>query len=125
MIKMEALVGVSSRGLGTLSEGKGAKIVNDNFYLVTAADIVADPSAPEAYVDALMEGADWTLDPISGEWKAEFQESQIRQVEDAVRRTPKDTSERQDEVLRIFENFLEEVKLKNSITILQNNQFYK
>lgn len=53
-------VGVSTRGLGTLEETtKGYKLVKDDFHLSTAADIVADPSAPDAFVNGIMEGVEW------------------------------------------------------------------
>lgn len=53
-------LGVSSRGMGSLKESRnGISIVGDDFHLATAADIVADPSAPDAYVDGIMEGRDW------------------------------------------------------------------
>jgi hypothetical protein len=52
-------LGVSSRGLGTLKEENGMKVVSDDFMLATAADIVADPSAPDAFVQGIMEGKEW------------------------------------------------------------------
>lgn len=55
-------LGVSSRGLGSLKEEDGCKIVCDDFMLATAADIVADPSAPDAFVDGIMEGREWIWD---------------------------------------------------------------
>jgi hypothetical protein len=51
--------GVSSRGMGSLKESNGVNIVQSDFMLATAADIVADPSAPDAYVRGLMEGKEW------------------------------------------------------------------
>jgi len=54
-----ALLGVSSRGLGTLKESQGKKIVQSDFILATAADIVSDPSAPSAFVQGIMEGVDF------------------------------------------------------------------
>ena len=50
---------VSSRGMGSLTKKNGANYVNDDFYLATAADIVADPSAPNAFVEGIMEGKEW------------------------------------------------------------------
>ena len=50
---------VSSRGMGSLTKKNGANYVNDDFYLATAADIVADPSAPNAFVQGIMEGKEW------------------------------------------------------------------
>ena len=52
-------LGVSSRGMGSLKEKDGVNVVADDFMLATAADIVADPSAPDAFVDGIMEGKEW------------------------------------------------------------------
>jgi len=58
-----ASLGVSSRGMGSLrTEGHDIQIVQDDFYLVTAGDIVADPSAPDAFVNGIMEGKEWVWD---------------------------------------------------------------
>lgn len=58
-----ATLGVSSRGMGSLKQGRsGAQEVQGDFYLATAADIVADPSAPDAFVNGIMEGAEWVWD---------------------------------------------------------------
>ena len=54
-----AKLGVSSRGMGSLKQRGGANVVSDDFYLATAADIVADPSAPNAFVEGIMEGKEW------------------------------------------------------------------
>ena len=65
-------IGVSSRGMGTLKPNKeGIMEVQDDFHLATAADIVADPSAPNAYVRGIMENAEWVLDSVSGSWRAQ------------------------------------------------------
>jgi len=55
-------LGVSSRGMGSLDERDGAKYVRSDFYLAAAADIVADPSAPSAFVQGIMEGKEWVWD---------------------------------------------------------------
>ena len=52
-------LGVSSRGIGSLKETNGCKVVADDYMLATAADIVADPSAPDAFVNGIMEGKEW------------------------------------------------------------------
>jgi len=57
-----AKLGVSSRGMGSLDQKNGANYVRDDFYLATAADIVADPSAPNAFVEGVMEGKEWVWD---------------------------------------------------------------
>ena len=55
-------LGVSSRGVGSLREQNGVKYVGEDFQLATAADIVADPSAPDAFVNGIMEGKEWVWD---------------------------------------------------------------
>ena len=55
-------LGVSSRGMGSLAQKNGANYVKNDFYLATAADIVADPSAPNAFVQGIMEGKEWVWD---------------------------------------------------------------
>lgn len=63
LINEGAQLGVSSRGMGTLKpNGRGIQEVQDDFYLATAADIVADPSAPDAFVNGIMEGKEWVWD---------------------------------------------------------------
>jgi len=59
LINEGAKLGVSSRGMGSLEPRRGAQVVKDDFYLATAADIVADPSAPNAFVEGIMEGKEW------------------------------------------------------------------
>ena len=55
-------LGVSSRGMGSLKKENNSNVVQDDFMLATAADIVADPSAPDAFVDGIMEGKEWVWD---------------------------------------------------------------
>ena len=62
LIDEGAQLGVSSRGMGSLEPKSGAQYVRDDFYLATAADIVADPSAPNAFVEGIMEGKEWVWD---------------------------------------------------------------
>ena len=73
---------VSSRGMGSLTKKNGANYVNDDFYLATAADIVADPSAPNAFVDGIMEGKEWvwTNGLLQEQEVAEMKEEIERQV---------------------------------------------
>ena len=59
LIRDGGKLGVSSRGMGSLESKGGANYVKDDFYLATAADIVADPSAPQAFVEGIMEGKEW------------------------------------------------------------------
>ena len=62
LIDEGAMLGVSSRGMGSLEPKNGAQVVRKDFYLATAADIVADPSAPNAFVEGIMEGKEWVWD---------------------------------------------------------------
>jgi len=64
-----ANLGVSSRGMGSLKSENGVMVVQPDYSLATAADIVADPSAPGAYVKGIMEGVEWFYDENNG-WKA-------------------------------------------------------
>ena len=62
LIDEGAKLGVSSRGMGSLEPLRNMQVVKDDFYLATAADIVADPSAPNAFVEGIMEGKEWVWD---------------------------------------------------------------
>ena len=98
-----ANLGVSSRALGSLKTNKdGIQIVQDDFVLSTAADIVADPSAPDAFVRGIMEGHEWVY--IDGK----YVEKQIAETKRLIQKTP---STRLDEVSIVaFENFLNSIK---------------
>ena len=69
-----AKLGVSSRGMGSLDQKNGANVVRKDFYLATAADIVADPSAPNAFVEGIMEGREWIWN------NGLIQESEVQQI---------------------------------------------
>jgi hypothetical protein len=78
-----AKLGVSSRGMGSLKQNnEGVMEVQDDFFLATAADIVADPSAPDAFVRGIMEGVEWVWD--NGILKAQ----QIEEMKKEIQRTP-------------------------------------
>ena len=62
LIDEGAVLGVSSRGMGSIQQQGGRSMVVEDFYLATAADIVADPSAPDAFVEGIMEGKEWVWD---------------------------------------------------------------
>ena len=79
LIDEGASLGVSSRGLGSLKERNGVNEVQEDFMLATAADIVADPSAPDAYVQGIMENKEWTF--VNGIWQEkELEESKAKIV---------------------------------------------
>ena len=71
---------VSSRGMGSLTKKGGANYVNDDFYLATAADIVADPSAPSAFVEGIMEGKEWVWN------NGLLQEQEVADIKDEMER---------------------------------------
>jgi hypothetical protein len=72
LIDEGVMLGVSSRGVGSLKmTNEGHKIVGEDFMLATAADIVADPSAPDAFVQGIMEGKEWVYDSNKKVWIAE------------------------------------------------------
>ena len=88
LINEGAQLGVSSRGMGSIEQRNGASYVKDDFYLATAADIVADPSAPDAFVEGIMEGKEWVWDngllvekDIEA-WKMEVINTKRRQLEE-------------------------------------------
>ena len=95
-------LGVSSRGLGSVRLNKeGINEVQDDFHLATV-DIVADPSAPDAFVQGIMESADWILE--NGVWKA----IQIEQAQNTIRKASK--ADLNKVKLQVFEQFLRTIK---------------
>lgn len=94
-----ATLGVSTRGMGTLEEkSDGTKLVKDDFYLATAADIVADPSAPSAFVRGIMEQREWVWD--SGILK----EVQIDEYKKIITKSSKKNLE--ENMIKTFQDFL-------------------
>ena len=93
-------LGVSSRGLGTLAVNEeGVKIVSDDFMLATAADIVSDPSAPDAFVSGIMEGKDWVWD--GGVVREQLARKTYKTVNTLV-----DNKQLEENKLGLFQNFL-------------------
>ena len=93
-------LGVSSRGVGSLKQTReGVNIVGDDFMLATAADIVADPSAPDAFVEGIMEGKDWVWD--GGILREKFAAKTYQEIDTLT--TQKKLEERK---LALFNNFL-------------------
>jgi hypothetical protein len=101
LIEGGAQLGVSSRGMGSLKNVNGINIVQNDFYLATAADIVADPSAPGAFVQGIMEGADWVLE--NGIWKQQYIEEAKKELKKVSRKDIEKVS------LQIFENFIKKL----------------
>ena len=98
LIDEGAKLGVSSRGMGSLRNVKGTNIVQDDFHLATAADIVADPSAPEAFVEGVMEGKEWVWD--NGVIKEREIEKIRNELTNAKRKQLEETK------LNLFKSFL-------------------
>jgi hypothetical protein len=103
LIDEGANLGVSSRGLGSLKTGRdGVQLVQDDFMLATAADIVADPSAPDAFVRGIMENRQWVF--VDGK----FVEKQIEETKRLIQKaTSKNLNE---EKLSAFRNFLNSLR---------------
>jgi len=91
-------LGVSSRGMGSIQKSEDCNVVADDFMLTTAADIVADPSAPDAFVNGIMEGKEWVWD--NGLLKEKEVAKYQRYMEGANRRTM------EEKTLKVFEHFL-------------------
>ncbi len=91
-------LGVSSRGMGSLEERNGANYVRDDFMLATAADIVADPSAPDAFVNGIMEGKEWVWE------NGILKEQQIAKYHRYISESTKRNIE--ERKLKAFEHFL-------------------
>ena len=99
LINEGANLGVSSRGMGSLKDKGGVMEVQKDFYLATAADIVADPSAPDAYVQGVMEGVEWVWE--NGILKAQQLEQVKEEIEQATR-----SRQLEEKKIEVFERLL-------------------
>lgn len=110
LLKSGANLGVSSRGMGSLKPNKaGIMEVQDDFHLATAADIVADPSAPNAFVKGVMENVDWVYDAASDSW---YQEK-LHETRKQMHKMTMDEIEQSK--LGIFESFIQGLSSKKNI----------
>ena len=99
LIDEGAQLGVSSRGMGSLKAGKnGISEVQGDFYLATAADIVADPSAPDAFVAGIMEGKEWIWD------NGLLKETQIQKYKDKIENSSR--KDRENVLVEAFKDFI-------------------
>ena len=99
LIDEGAQLGVSSRGMGSLKAGKnGISEVQGDFYLATAADIVADPSAPDAFVHGIMEGKEWIWD------NGLLKETQIQKYKDKIEKSSR--KDRENVLVEAFKDFI-------------------
>jgi len=101
LISEGAQLGVSSRGLGSLKERNGINEVQGDFMLATAADIVADPSAPDAFVSGIMEGKEWVF--VNGKWT----EQDIEEAQNTISRA--NIRDLEEEKMQVFSNFLDKL----------------
>ena len=101
LIEGGAQLGVSSRGMGSLKMENGINVVQGDFHLATAADIVADPSAPGAFVQGIMEGKEWML--VNGIWTEQHYDVAKQEIKQASSKDIEAVS------LKIFENFLKKL----------------
>ena len=100
LIEEGVKLGVSSRGIGSLKPTReGVNVVGDDFMLSTAADIVADPSAPDAFVEGIMEGKDWVWD--GGILREKFAEKTYQTINTLV-----DQKQLDEKKLNLFNDFL-------------------
>ena len=100
LIEEGVKLGVSSRGIGSLKMTKeGINVVGDDFMLATAADIVADPSAPDAFVEGIMEGKEWVWD--GGILREKFAHKTYKQINTLV-----DQKKLDEQKLNLFSDFL-------------------
>jgi hypothetical protein len=108
LLKSGANLGVSSRALGSLipDSKTGAMMVQPDLRLATAADIVADPSAPEAFVKGIMENVDWVYDPVKGTWHEEKLDNMKKQIHKMS------LKEIEEQKFAIFENYLSSITFK-------------
>ena len=102
LIDEGAVLGVSSRGMGSIQQQNGRNMVGKDFYLATAADIVADPSAPDAFVEGIMEGKEWVWD--NGVLKSITVEKYKSEIEKAKRQ------ELAEKKSKIFADFMSKLK---------------
>jgi len=110
LLKSGANLGVSSRGMGSLKPNKmGIMEVQDDFRLATAADIVADPSAPDAFVKGIMENVDWVYDSVKDTWI----EQRLHETRKNIRKMSMDELERNK--FSIFESYMKSLSSKNNL----------
>jgi hypothetical protein len=100
-------LGVSSRAMGSLKEQNGIMVVQNDLKISTAADIVADPSAPDAFVNGIMEGVEWIFDPIKETWLEEKANNLVKQIHKMSKR------QLEEQKLSIFENYIASLTVKN------------
>ena len=101
LIDEGAQLGVSSRGMGSLENKGGTNYVKSDFYLATAADIVADPSAPQAFVNGVMEGKEWIWD------NGIIKEQDVSEIKEQIERETRQRQAKAD--AHAFQSFMQKL----------------
>jgi len=107
LLESGANLGVSSRAMGSLKESNGRMVVQSDLKLSTAADIVADPSAPDAFVKGIMENVEWLYDPVKNTWH----EQKLHETKNKIHSMSK--SHLEEQRLAIFEDYIASLAIKN------------
>lgn len=107
LLESGANLGVSSRAMGSLKESNGRMVVQSDLKLSTAADIVADPSAPDAFVKGIMENVEWLYDPVKNTWH----EHKLHETKNKIHSMSK--SQLEEQRLAIFEDYIASLAIKN------------
>jgi hypothetical protein len=101
LIEAGAQLGVSSRGLGSIKERSGISEVQDDFMLATAADIVSDPSAPDAFVEGIMESREWVM--VDGIWQGR----EVEQAQEIIKTASR--HELEEAKMNVFSSFMDKL----------------
>ena len=110
ILKSGGKIGVSSRGMGSLKPGKdGIMEVQGDYRIATAADIVADPSAPHAFVEGIMEGVEWIYDPVKDTWL----EEKVQTIKKKIKKMSR--SQIEEQKLAIFEDYMAALASRNNL----------
>ena len=110
LIKSGGKIGVSSRGMGSIKPlPEGIMEVQSDFRLATAADIVHDPSAPQAFVEGILENVEWIYDPVKGTWHEEA----LHEIKNELNKLS--TKEIEAQALGLFEDYIASLISKSNI----------
>ena len=109
LLESGANLGVSSRGMGSLKESNGVMVVQSDYKIATAADIVADPSAPNAFVKGIMENVEWIYDPVKDTWL----EEKVHSIKGKIKKMTR--SQIEEQKLAIFEDYMATLASRNKL----------
>jgi hypothetical protein len=123
LIDEGVMLGVSSRGMGSLRDtNEGYKVVGEDFMLATAADIVADPSAPDAFVNGIMEGVEWIWDAGLLKAQSQIKEATVQETVAVIEKQPEEVVELAiKETKKTINKFVDQKRLdEKKLEIFQN-----